>query len=62
MPIKIKSSKRKTVTKRLTKQQKIDKLLKEINESRKEYKKGNYIKGDAETIIKHLRNAASQKQ
>jgi len=47
---------KRTVKRTLTKQQKIDKLVKEIEEARKELKEGRAIEGTAEEIIRYLRN------
>ncbi len=50
------------VKKTLTKKQKLDRLVKEIEEARKEFREGKTIKGTAEEIIKYLRNEVKQNE
>jgi hypothetical protein len=53
---------KRTVKRTLTKKQKLDRLLKDIEEARREFKEGKTIKGTAEEIIKYLRNEAKQNE
>lgn len=46
---------KRTVRKTLTKQQKLDRLLKDIEIARKELKQGKVLKGDVEEIMKAIR-------
>ncbi len=54
------NDRKRTVKKSLTKKQKLDKLVKEIEEARKEFREGKTIKGTAEQIMKYIRNEVKQ--
>lgn len=53
-------AKKKTVKRTLTKQEKLEKLVKEIDEAREGLRKGKSVKGSAEDVIRYLRNEANQ--
>ena len=46
---------KRTIKRTLTKKQKLDRLLKDIEEARKEFKEGKAIKGDVADIMKAIR-------